>query len=122
MTAFDATVGVAALLPWSPAHLRGERTGEGVHIRWMRRARFGGDSWEALEVPLNEETGEAYRVEIIGGGEPVRIIEAVTPNALYTSADEIVDFGAPQTLLEVRVAQLSAVVGAGHARTATLHL
>ena len=121
MTAFDATVGAAALLPWSPAHLRGERTGEGVHIRWMRRARFGGDSWEALEVPLNEET-EAYRIEILDDGEPVRIIEAVTSKALYTSADEIADFGAPQTLLEVRVAQLSAVAGAGRARTAVLVL
>ena len=121
MTALDATVGATALMPWSPAHLRGARTEDGVRIAWIRRTRRGGDSWEALDVPLNEEA-EAYRLEIFDAGVPVRVIETITPEALYTSADELADFGAPQTSLSVRVAQLSAVAGAGHARSATLQL
>jgi hypothetical protein len=121
MTSLAATVGSAALLPWSPAHLRGERNGEGVRISWVRRARRGGDSWEAVEVPL-EESVEAYRVEIIDAGDAIRVIESDEPEALYASADEIADFGAPQSSLTVRVAQLSAVVGPGRVREATFSL
>ena len=43
-----------------------------------------------------------------------------SPSALYAAADEIADFGAAQTSLTVRVAQLSATVGRGFAATATL--
>jgi hypothetical protein len=121
MTSLDATIGGAALLPWAPAHLCGERVAEGVRLSWVRRARRGGDSWEALEVPL-DEAGEAYRVEILDADEIVRIIETGAPEALYTNADELADFGAPQSLLSVRVAQLSAVAGPGRARTAVLQL
>jgi hypothetical protein len=121
MTAFDATVGATALLPWSPAHLRGARVAEGVQLAWTRRTRMGGDGWDALDVPLNEAT-EAYRVEILDGGDVVRTIESAAAEALYANADELADFGAPQSSLTVRVAQLSALVGAGTARTATLSL
>ncbi len=121
MTSFDASVGPAALLPWSPAHLRAERVDQGVRLSWIRRARRGGDSWDALEVPL-EEPEERYRVAILDDGTVRRVFDTNEPEALYQSADEIVDFGAPQTSLSVRVAQVSAVVGAGVARTAILQL
>lgn len=121
MTGVDAAVGATALLPWAPAQLRGVRTAEGVLLRWVRRARRGGDSWEALEVPLNE-SAEAYRVEILDGANVVRTIETEEPFALYANADEIADFGSPQSLLSVRVAQLSAVAGPGRSREALLHL
>jgi hypothetical protein len=101
--------------------LRGTRIGEGVRISWVRRARRGGDSWEALEVPLDESV-EAFRVEILDAGDAIRVIESDEPEALYASADEIADFGAPQSSLTVRVAQLSAVVGPGRVREATFSL
>jgi hypothetical protein len=50
----------------------------------------------------------------------VRTIACASPQALYASADELADFGAAQTSLHVRVAQLSSTVGAGHAAEATL--
>ncbi len=121
MTGLSATVTPTALLPWSPAHLRGERTVEGVRIRWIRRTRINGDGWEALEVPLNE-AAEAYRLEILDGGDVARTIETSAPEALYAAAAELADFGAPQTSLSVRVAQLSAIAGPGRARAATLQL
>jgi hypothetical protein len=101
--------------------VRGERIGEGVRISWVRRARRSGDSWDALEVPLNESV-EAYRVEVLDNGATVRTIETTAPEALYTSVDELADFGAPQASLSVRVAQLSAVIGAGRARMVVLRL
>lgn len=121
MTSLTASVGPAALLPWSPVHLRGVRNEEGVFLFWIRRTRKGGDSWDTLEVPLGEDA-EAYRVEILSGDSVVRTLQSSAPQALYAAADELADFGAPQTALTVRVAQLSSVAGPGRARTATLTL
>jgi hypothetical protein len=119
MTEVEAAIGGTALRPWSPVHLRARRTSEGVAISWIRRTRQGGDSWDALEVPLSEER-EAYRVEILDGESIARVIETDTPQALYAEADEIADFVSPQPTISFRVAQRSAIVGAGYFRAATL--
>jgi hypothetical protein len=89
-----------------------------IHISWIRRTRIDGDNW-GVEVPLGEET-EAYVLEILSGGSVVRSIACDTPMAVYASADELADFGAPQTSLHVRVAQISSTVGAGHFAEVTL--
>jgi hypothetical protein len=70
-------------------------------------------------VPLGEKV-EAYVLEILSGGAVVRTIECATPQAVYAAADELADFGAVQTSLHVRVAQVSATVGAGYAAEVTL--
>lgn len=119
VTEVSATVGGTALTPLSPVHLKARRTGEGVALSFIRRTRIGGDGWEAVEVPLGE-AGEAYRIEILSGGTVVRVIETSVPEALYAAADELADFGAAQSALTVRIAQLSATLGPGAATTATL--
>jgi hypothetical protein len=121
MAAFEAAIGPTAFLPWSPTRVRATRAGDGVHIDWIRRTRRGGDTWDSLEVPLNEAS-EAYRVEILSGATVKRTIDTTTPAALYAAAAEIADFGAPQSSLSVRVAQLSALAGPGRPRAATLQL
>jgi hypothetical protein len=110
-----------ALKPLAPVHLSARRTGAGMQISWVRRTRIDGDGWDAGEVPLGEE-GQAYEVDILDGGDVVRTLTANASNVLYTSADELADFGAPQTSLNVRVAQISATVGRGIAAEATLNL
>jgi len=50
----------------------------------------------------------------------VRTLTSTAPSALYGSADELSDFGAPQASLHVRVTQLSATVGRGIAAEAIL--
>jgi hypothetical protein len=119
MTNLSAAIGATALQPWSPVHVRGRRDGDGIHISWIRRTRRGGDSWDVAEVPLVEDS-EAYRVEILSGESVVRTLESNSPSTLYVSADEVADFGTPQTELTVRIAQLSAVVGAGQPRVKTI--
>jgi hypothetical protein len=52
----------------------------------------------------------------------LRTLTANAPNVLYTSADELADFGSPQTSLNIRVAQISATVGRGIAGEAALTL
>jgi hypothetical protein len=121
MTALDAVVPPTALMPWSPAHVRGERIEEGVRITWIRRTRRGGDSWETAEVPLGEAS-ESYLVEVLDEDVTVRTLSAASPEIIYENDSEIEDFGTPQSSLNVRVSQLSAVAGAGRATQAQLQL
>ena len=111
--ALTVTPGNTALKPLSPVHVAAVRAGDGIHISWIRRTRIDGDGW-GVEVPLSEES-EAYMLEILSGSVVVRSIASVTQQALYAASDELTDFGTVQTSLHVRVAQISATVGAGHA-------
>ncbi|GLK69911.1 glycoside hydrolase/phage tail family protein [Ancylobacter dichloromethanicus] len=121
VTEIAATLSSAALRPFAPVHARARRGAAGVTLSWTRRTRSGGDSWDLVEVPLGE-TGEAYEVEILGGASVRRRFTTTAPSLLYPAGDEIADFGAAQTFLDVRIAQLSAEVGAGAALTARLRL
>jgi len=114
----EFTPQATALRPLAPVHLKAARGASGVTLSWIRRARFDGDSW-AGEVPLCEDS-EQYTVEILSGASVVRTFNVSVPTVLYAAADEIADFGDPQTNLTVRATQLSATVGLGFAMTATL--
>jgi hypothetical protein len=119
--ALDVTPQTTALDPLAPAHLSALRSGDGVHVAWVRRTRVGGDAWEAEDVPLGEER-ERYRVDILNGSDVVRTLTASEPTALYAAADEIADFGSAQSSLTIRVAQVSTTAGRGIAAEATLSL
>jgi hypothetical protein len=116
--ALAATPRTTALMPLAPVHLKAVRDGSGVTFTWIRRTRIDGDSWVG-EVPLGEDS-EQYALDIVSGGSVVRTLMASTPSVFYAAADEIADFGAPQTTLDVRVTQLSATVGRGFSAEATL--
>jgi hypothetical protein len=117
--ALTLTPGATALKPLAPVHLAARRTAEGVRLSWIRRTRLDGDSWETQEVPLGE-AAEAYEIDILDGETVKRTLTAASPSTLYADADEIADFGAPQSALTFRVCQMSASVGRGFAATATL--
>ena len=112
--------GVRAQTPLSPVHLRARRTGGGdVEFSWIRRSRLAADSWELAEVPLGEEI-ESYAVDILSGSATIRTLAAGASSALYPADQELADFGAPQSALSVRIAQISAAVGRGRPLAATL--
>lgn len=115
-TEMTVTASGFGLVPFAPVHLSSSRdAGSGdVALSWTRRTRFGGIGWELTEVPLNEER-EAYRVEILDDAVVKRTVETEAPALLYTAAAQAEDFGAPAHGFGVRVAQLSATVGAGRA-------
>jgi hypothetical protein len=116
--ALTATPQPLALQPLSPVHLKAERRTEGILLRWIRRTRLDGDSWDTQDVPLFE-ANEAYEVDILDGETVLRTLSAATPSLLYSNAQELADFGAPQTHLTFRVAQMSETVGRGIAAKAT---
>ncbi len=104
-----------AYRPYAPGHLHQTVDGgtDDIVLTWVRRTRFDGDSWDAVEVPLNEEF-EKYEVDIYNGGSIVRTIEvdSVT-SAVYSQVDQITDFGSTQTAIIWKVYQLSAIYGRG---------
>ena len=105
--AFDGV----GLKPLSPCHLRTTLTESGDHsISWIRRTRQGGDSWEAVDVPLGEES-EAYLVQIYVAGRAVREEIVSSPMWRYTATQRAAD-GALAGF-DLQVAQISAVYGAG---------
>ena len=105
--AFDG----AGLRPYPVAHLRMVVDGSSNHLlTWKRRTRIGGDNWQALDVPLGEES-EAYIVRIVQGEVIKAEYTVSTPAFTYTpvmrSDDGIV--GPYRT----EVSQISALIGAG---------
>jgi hypothetical protein len=105
--------------PFSPAHVHGARDASGdVTISWVRRARLGGDGW-AGEPPLGEDS-EAWLVDILDGGEPVRSFSVSSPSVTYTTAQQTADFGGFASPITVRIAQISASFGAGQARESVI--
>ena len=104
--------------PWRKPRSPGDLT-----IRWTRRSRaLAADSWGGLEVPLAEEL-EAYEVEILDGATVKRVLSTATTSVVYTAAQQTADWGAPLALggsLDIRLSQLSALVGRGAPKTATL--
>lgn len=115
----DATVGGLPLRPLPPVRLQARRVQDGVAIDWIRQTRIDGDAWEVVEVPLGEEA-ERYELDILSGATVLRTLASDAPAALYATADEAADLGGPQTSLTLAVAQVSASVGRGVARRATI--
>lgn len=101
--------------PWAPVGLRARWVdGGNREIRWIRRARVGGDGWD-LEPPLAEER-ELYRVEILADGDVVATYECDQPVLVWTAAMQAVALdGIDPDQVSVRVAQRSAVWGWGAA-------
>jgi hypothetical protein len=119
-TAQDFTYAAKALKPYSPAHIVGSRSAGDLTISWKRRTRIGGDWRDAVDIPLSEES-ERYEVDIMSGVTLKRTITGLTsPTALYTSAQQVTDFGAAQSSILMNAYQLSAAVGRGYAGVAVI--
>jgi hypothetical protein len=107
------------LRPYAPTKARARRTPAGVVIDFMRRGRLDSDAWEALDIPLGEAS-ESYEADISLPMSGKRTLAAATTSLLYPAAEELADFGAPQSKLTLAICQLSAAVGRGFPLTTTL--
>jgi hypothetical protein len=98
--------GLRAETPLSPVHAKAMRQPSGdIRIRWIRRSRIEADAWTDGEVPF-DEAEERYRLEILSGSAALRSVEVGETVHLYQAANEMADFGGPQTALSIRVRQL----------------
>lgn len=102
------------LRPYAPCHLRAVWQGADIALRWTRRSRIDGDTWEAPDIPLGEEA-EVYSVQVWSGSTKLRETQVTAPAFVYSAAQQAADglVGA----CEIRVAQISAAYGPGPARS-----
>lgn len=120
VNAADFMYQARALRPYAPVHVTGERDGSGhLTLRWVRRARVGGSWRDHVDVPLSE-AAQAYEIDILHGSQVVRVLTSATPEAHYSVAEQMADFGALQAAVHVRIYQKSAIVGRGMAAAAVL--
>jgi len=104
--------------PYSVCHLTASQQESGDFMfSWKRRTRFGGDSWELLEVPLGEER-EAYRISVYLGSALVRQIEVTSTSWTYTATSQVGD--GVTGAFEVEIEQWSDIFGPGPAVRALL--
>ncbi|GLQ10268.1 hypothetical protein GCM10007913_22000 [Devosia yakushimensis] len=120
-TAWPFAAAPASALPLPPVHLRARRADDGgVVLSWIRRSRADGDGWGAVEAPL-EHQPEAYRIRILNGSALVRTLVSTAPAMSYGAAEQTADFGALPSGFGFTVAQISPVLGTGHAATGEFH-
>jgi len=117
-TAF--ALAAVCLKPWAVDHVRGVRDGSGnLAITWLRRDRIDGEWRDSVDVGQSE-AAESYEIDILAGATVVRTITAATPAADYTAAQQTADFGSAQGSVDIEIYQISAVVGRGYGKAATL--
>ena len=104
--------------PWRTVRVPGD-----LVIGWTRRSRaLAADSWTAAEVPLAEER-EAYEVEVLDGSAVQRTLSHRDDQRDLHRRPADRRLGAllgPGDTLDLRIYQLSAMVGRGAANLVTL--
>jgi hypothetical protein len=114
--------GLRAQTPLSPVHVTASRDDDGaIAITWIRRSRIDADNWIPSDIPLDEPT-ECYQLQLMKGAIVIRQVEVTQPSWVYPATDELADFGAKQSQLQVVVAQLGQRVPSGIPAIATITL
>ncbi len=107
------------LRPYPVAHLRGKMQGTDLAVKWTRRTRIDGDSWESIEVPLGE-AAETYVLRVLSGTTVLREEMLPAPSFTYSAAMRALD-GAAGTV-QISVAQQSGSFGLGPFRSMTVDI
>lgn len=112
-----------ALKPFSPADVAGSRDGsDNLTVTWKRRTRFNGAWRDLVDVPLNEATKE-YEADFRAnaGGPVLRTKTGLTSESVtYTATEQTADGITPGDPVHATVYQISADVGRGTGRAATV--
>jgi hypothetical protein len=103
-------------LPLSPCHVAGKRDASGnLTVSWIRRTRGDGSWKDLVDVPLGEKS-EVYEIDIVSGATVKRTLRTLSPSIVYAVAEQIADFGSVQSLIKVRIYQMSEARGRGTMR------
>jgi hypothetical protein len=107
----------------SPIYLNGNRNAANDWtLTWTRRGRINSEWKDAIDVPVGE-TSESYDIEIYSDGAFTtlkRTLTTTTPTAIYTSANQVTDFGSNQATLNLKIYQNSSSVGRGYPLATTI--
>lgn len=109
-----------SLQPFSPVHVHGTRDQNGdLSVQWVRRSRVGHEMMSGIEIPLGE-TFEQYRIDVLDGGAIKRTSYSSSPSWIYTAAMQTADWAGLKGSADLRIAQMSSIVGPGAWTMATL--
>jgi hypothetical protein len=112
-----------ALKPFSPVDLSAKFATGDLIVKWVRRDRFGLTLTSGVDIVMSEAT-ESYQIDVVPAGSPggtaIRTLTSTTPTVTYTAAQQAADFGTALTEYELRVYQMSAVLGRGYPVEATV--
>lgn len=99
--------GLRAGLPLSPVHLSATRQPDGGYaFAWVRRGRIDADSWNGVDIPVDEPS-ESYRLRIgAPGGPTVREETVGEPAWSWPAAELAADFPALPDDLEIEIRQI----------------
>ncbi len=111
---------LGTVFPFSAYNVRGSRDGSNnLTITWDRRTRQISRAF-AERCPL-EEPFEKYEVDILDGATVVRTVEVSdATTASYTAAQQTTDGLTPGDDIDIKIYQLSAQLGRGRVKTATI--
>jgi hypothetical protein len=109
------------LRPLAPVHLRLRRAGGLGTVSWIRCTRMGGDDWRAPDVPLGEAR-EAYRVQVLAGGNVLAEAETGTPVWTISESELTALIAGLPEPAELHIAQISDRVGPGRIARMSLAL
>lgn len=112
----------ANLKPYSPVDVRLSDTqpGDGgITAEWQNRTRKADAAdawWQTGTTPPLGETTEEYEVDILNalGGVVRRFSGLTSKSVTWTPAQQTTDFGSPQSIMRLRVFQVSSSVGRGY--------
>ncbi|WP_040672365.1 hypothetical protein [Rhodobacter ferrooxidans] len=106
--------------PYAPGHLSYDiDAASDISLRWVRRTRVDGDSWQSTEVPLGEDQ-EIYMVRVVVGGVVLREDIVAAQSWFYPQTLRLAD-GAGNDF-KVEVAQVSDRFGPGSFRSLWIHV
>jgi hypothetical protein len=110
------------LKPLSVVQVEGERDmSNNLTITWIRRSRIGHETpYQTGQDPPLGEQEEKYEVDILDGVAVVRTITVTSPTASYSAAEQTTDGLTPGDPVTVKIYQISATVGRGQVREATV--
>lgn len=95
--------------PLAPVHGSAELDGNDWLFGATRRTRIGGGSLDNQDVPLGQAS-ESWSLDILDSGTPVRTITGTSLPLTYAEADQITDFGSPQSSVSALLHQVDPVL------------
>lgn len=103
-----------ALMPYAPVHLQVHRNSAGdVLCSWKRCTRGQGEWRDGVDVPLNE-ANERYGLEIWADSTLVHQTQVTSPSYTYSHSQQMADIGEGIGAFELKIWQISDVVGKGY--------
>ena len=119
-TAEDVKPYALNLRPWAVAHLKAVRqVNNDWIISWVERPRYDNQLKDFVE-PTHDSDWAGFAIGIFNGAVVAHKAVATAPTYTYTAAQQVTDFGAVQTTLNLSVSQISTITAGGYPTNITV--